>query len=99
MHMFAETVLGGFATINDEVVLPQGYKMALRWNLAELLMPDYGKNDPVINAMIMKNAADSRAWIKRTNSQPPQEASYPSAIVRGNRQADSAWIYSGGFLR
>lgn len=99
MHMFAETVLQGFASINDTVTLPQGYNMALRWNLAELLMPEYGKNDPIINAMVMKNASDSRAWLKRTNSQPPQEANYPDVLVRSNRRADSAFIYSGGFLR
>jgi hypothetical protein len=43
----------------DTVTLPQGYNMAIRWNLAELLMPEYGKNDPVITQMIIKNAADS----------------------------------------
>lgn len=99
MHMFCETVLNQFVTLSDNVALPQGYNMALRWNLAELLLPEYGKNDPVINAMILKNAADGRAWIKRTNMQPPQEAVFPDALVSMNRRNDAAWIFSGGFTQ
>lgn len=98
MHMFAETVLQGFSTLSDTVTLPQGYNMAIRWNLAELLMPEYGKNDPVIVQMIMKNAAESRAWVKRTNMQPPQAASFDDALLGMHRRNDAAWIFSGGFL-
>lgn len=98
MHMFAETVLSNFVSLSDSVDLPQGYNMALRWNLAELLMPDYSKNDPVLTQMIMKHAADSRAWIKRTNMQPPQAASFDDALLGMHRRNDAAWIFSGGFL-
>lgn len=97
MHMFAETVLANFATLSDSVELPQGYKMFLRWNLAELLIPEYGVTNPTIVQMIMKNAADSRAWIKRTNMQPPPIASFDDALISMHRRNDSAWIYSGGF--
>jgi hypothetical protein len=97
MHIFAETVLQAFSSLADEVTLPQGYNMYLRWNLAELLMPEYGKNDPVITQMIMKNASDSRAWIKRTNMSPPPLASFDEALVSMNRKNDAAWIFSGGF--
>lgn len=98
MHIFAETVLQGFSSLSDTVNLPQGYNMAYIWNLAELLLPEYGKNDPTINAMIMKNAADSRAWVKRTNMQPPAASSFPDTIVAMNRRSDSSWILTGGFL-
>ncbi len=99
MHMFAETVLQGFSSLADTVTLPQGYNMAIRWNLAELLLPEYGKNDPVINAMIIKNAAESRAWVKRTNMNPPQVARFDDALVSMNRRNDAAWIFSGGFTQ
>lgn len=99
MHMFAETVLGQFVSLSDNVTLPQGYNMALRWNLAELLLPEYGKNDPLITQMIIKNAADSRAWVKRTNMQPPQAAVFPDALVSMHRRNDAAWIFSGGFTQ
>lgn len=97
MHMFAETVLGQFVTLSDVVNLPQGYNMALRWNLAELLMPEYGKTDQAIVSMVMKNAAESRAWVKRTNMQPPAAASFDDALISMHRRSDAAWIYSGGF--
>lgn len=98
MHLFAETVLNQFQSLSDTVTLPQGYSMAIRWNLAELLMPEYGKNDPVITQMVMKNAAESRAWVKRNNMQPPPVASFDDALVGLSRRNDSAWIFSGGFL-
>lgn len=98
MHMFAETVLSQFTTLSDTVSLPQGYLMYLRWNLAELLIPSYGKNDQVINAKIEKFAAQSRAWIKRTNMAPPIQAQFDPALVSMRRGTNPAWIYSGGFL-
>ncbi len=99
MHLFAETVLAGFSSLSETVNLPQGYNMYLRWNLAELLLPEYGKNDPAIIAMITKHAADSRAWVKRTNMQPPAAASFDDALVSMHRANDAAWIYSGGFAQ
>lgn len=99
MHMFAETVLGQFQSLADTVTLPQGYNMAIRWNLAELLLPEYGKNDPVINGMIIKNAAESRAWVKRSNMAPPQTARFDDALVNMGRRNDAAWIFSGGFTQ
>ncbi len=98
MHLFAETVLQSFTTLADVVNLPQGYNMYLRWNLAELLIPDFGMKDPVINAKIEKFASRSRAWVKRTNMAPPPLAQFDSALVSMHRRASSAFIFSGGFL-
>jgi hypothetical protein len=98
MHMFAETILQPLNSLNDLITLPQGYKMYLRWNLAELLMPEYGKNDPAMIQMIQKNAATSRAWVKRTNMAPPAAASYDHALLDFRRGQDPSWILSGGFL-
>lgn len=99
MHMFAETVLQKFVTLQDNVNLPQGYVMALRWNLAEQLLPEYGKNDQIITQLVLKNASESRAWVKRTNMQPPQTARFDDALLSMNRRNDAAWIYSGGFVQ
>lgn len=97
LHMFAETILARFNALTDTVILPQGYRMFLRWNLAELLLPEYGKKDPIMVQLIQQNAANSRAWIKRTNMQTPPVASFDDALISSHRQADAAWIYSGGF--
>lgn len=99
LHMFCETVLQPFVTLDDVVSLPQGYNMFLRWNLAELLIPEYGDIDQNNVQLIMKHAATSRAWIKRTNMQPPAQASYDPALIAMHRPIDAAWIYSGGFVQ
>ena len=98
MHMFCETVLAQFQSLSDTINLAQGYNMALRWNLAALLLPEYGKNDPILNQQIMNYAESSQAWIKRTNMQPPPIARFDDALISIHRVNDAAWIYSGGFL-
>lgn len=98
MHMFCETVLSQFGSLTDLITLPQGYNMFLLWNLAELLIPEYGKAaDPETVQLIMGHAKDSRAWIKRTNMQPPPVSSFPDALISMHRRNDAAWIFSGGF--
>ena len=96
VHLLADTLLQQFVTLSDTITLPQGYKMALRWNLAELMMPSYGVIDESQAQLIMKNAAAAKALLKRTNMQPPQLARYDWAIVAGRRK-DAGWILTGGF--
>lgn len=96
VHLMADTLLQQFVTIFDAIQLPPGYKMALRWNLAELLMPSYGIIDASQAQLVMKNAAAGRAMIKRTNMQPQQVARFDWAIVSGRRK-DAGWILTGGF--
>ena len=98
MHIFADTLFTRYATAYDSVVLPQGYELALRWCLAERLMPMYGKNDPAALTMIGKFAADSKATLKRTNMRPIQASTFSDALLVG-RQKDAGWILTGGFLR
>jgi hypothetical protein len=97
MHIFASTVLARFNSISDTVNLPQGYTMALRWNLAEWLMPEYGTADQSQVALVMKNAASSKGAIKRLNSYPQAQSRFdPYIIPQGS--GDASWIFSGGFL-
>ena len=98
MHLFADTVFSRYETITAPVVLPQGYSMALRWCLAERLMPMYGKASQTQISMIMKFAAQAKATLKRTNMGPQQVAQYADALLVG-RAKDAGWILSGGFLR
>lgn len=96
MHLFCDTVLNQFQTLNDTVILPQGFNLALRFNLAELLMPEFGKSDPGQVAMVMAQAAAGRAAIKRSNMQPVQTARYEDVLIAGKRK-DAGWILHGGF--
>ena len=98
MHIFVDQIFQQFTSINDTVNLPQGYTMALRWCLAERLMPMYGKASPTQISMIMKYAAQGKSTVKRTNMRPPIVSSYPDSLLVG-RQKDAGWILSGGFFR
>jgi len=98
MHIFVDQLFQKFTTINDVITLPEGYNMALRWCLAERLMPMYGKASPTQIAMITKFAAQSKSTVKRTNLRPPVVSTYADALLVG-RQKDAGWILSGGFFR
>jgi len=98
MHMFSSTIFSGYETFNDTIVLPQGYSMALRWCLAERLMPMYGKASQIQIAMIQGYAAQAKSTIKRNNMMPIAAAGYPDSMLVG-RSRDAGWILSGGFFR
>jgi hypothetical protein len=98
MHIFADTLFARYNSINDNIVLPQGFSMALRWCLAERLMPMYGKASQTQIAMITAFAAQGKATIKRTNMKPIQSARFQDAML-SSRQKDAGWILSGGFFR
>ena len=98
VHMFAQTIFRRYDSINDTVILPQGYSMALRWCLAERLMPMYGKASATQIQMINAYASQAKATLKRTNMKPMQTASFSDAMLSG-RQRDAGWILSGGFFR
>ena len=97
MHLFANTIFSRYGTLYDNIVLPQGYSMALRWCLAERLMPMYGKASPVQIQMINAYAAQGKATIKRNNMSPLQSARYPDALMN-SRSKDAGWILTGGFV-
>jgi hypothetical protein len=96
MHIFSDTLFQRFTSVNDEIVIPQGYYMALRWCLAERLMPMYGKASPTQIQMINSFAGHAKATIKRTNMRPVQTARFEDTLIVGKR-ADAGWILTGGF--
>jgi hypothetical protein len=98
VHLFAQTLFSNYGSINDEITLPQGYSMALRWCLAERLMPMYGKASPTQISMINAYAAQAKATLKRTNMKPMQTAQFADAML-SSRQKDAGWILNGGFFR
>jgi hypothetical protein len=98
MHLFANTIFSRYNTLYDNISLPQGYSMALRWCLAERLMPMYGKASTVQIQMINAYAAQAKAILKRNNMSPLQTARYPDSLLVG-RAKDAGWILSGGFAR
>jgi hypothetical protein len=98
MHIFTDNLFQRYTSLYDPVLLPQGYTMALRWCLAERLMPMYGKASATQIGMINAYAAQAKATIKRINMKPVQSARFADAML-SSRQKDAGWILSGGFFR
>ena len=98
MHIFADQLFTRYSSMYDQIVLPQGYLMAVRWCLAERLMPMYGKASPTQIAMIQQYAGWHLGKLKRSNMKPQIVSRYEDSLLTG-RQKDAGWILSGGFLR
>ncbi|CAB4123405.1 hypothetical protein UFOVP41_53 [uncultured Caudovirales phage] len=96
MHMFAKTIFAGYQNLYEDIMLPQGYAMALRWNLAVMLCPMYGKTNPAILSMLSGYANQAKATLKRTNMAPMQVSRYQDALLM-SRAKDAGWILTGGF--
>jgi len=96
MHLFTSTIFSNWGDLYENLAFPQGYSMALRWNLAERLMPMYGKVSTVQISMINAYAAQAKATLKRTNMKPVTVASFPDAMLSGKAR-DAGWILNGGF--
>ena len=97
LHLFANTLFSRYDSMYEDLQLPQGYSMALRWCLAERLMPMYGKASQTQIAMIQTFAGQAKATLKRTNMSPLQTARYPDALLTGKAK-DAGWILTGGFI-
>lgn len=97
MHLFADTLFSRYDSLYSDINLPQGYSMALRWCLAERLMPMFGKANQTQIAMISQYAAQAKSTLKRTNMSPLQTARYPDALMN-SKAKDAGWILSGGFV-
>lgn len=59
--------LGGFANASDDVELPPGYELALSYNLAVLIAPEYNK---AASVDVVNSALNLKANIKRKNVKP-----------------------------
>lgn len=96
MHLFAYTQFQNFTNLTDTLQFPPGYVNAIRFNLAERLMPMYGKSNQLLMAKIEALAAAGKSTIKRTNMRPPQVSRYPDQLLWG-KSKDAGWIMDGGF--
>lgn len=96
IHLFVNQLFTRFATINDTIQFPPGYNMWIRWALAELLMPGYGKTSPALVDMVRKNKVTAMAAIKSTNMTPMQTAQFDPRLPH-SRASNAAWHLTGGF--
>lgn len=96
MHIYADTLLTRFASLSDQITLPQGYHLAIRYNLAELMMPEYGRASNDTADLVSRFAKEGRALIKRTNMRPQQTARFDPVLLT-NQRGDAGFITNGGF--
>lgn len=96
MHLFVDQILAQFPGLYAPLVFPQGYKLFLRWGLAEILLPEFGKSDQVQVALITGQAARARMWLKQTNARPVPSAHFDPNLLPALRK-DAGWILHGGF--
>lgn len=93
VHMWTDVVLTQFLTLTQAISLPQGYARALKKLLAIELAPAWGKTP---SRELMRQADESRMFIKAMNETPVNKLRYDSAITRSNGK-DAGWIMHGGF--
>lgn len=91
-HLFTDTILQNL-TLNQVLVMPQGYSRMLKWMLAKEICAEYGF--PLTQAIIT-NDREARSFVKALNAKPANVSRYDRELVRGNR-ADGGWIISGGY--
>jgi hypothetical protein len=96
MHLICQNEITQFATMYDTVVLPRGYDLAIRYNLALMMMPSYGVLNQAGGEIIDKLARQGKALIKRTNMAPIQIAQFDAALAVGKIN-DAGFIMNGGF--
>jgi len=95
LHLWTDTILASFTTINQSVNLPQGYARCIKKNLALELAPEYGKTP---SPLLAKQAEQAKDSVKALNALPAQEAFFDQHILKSRRN-DASFIMDGGFNR
>lgn len=96
MHLFCDMVFTNFATINDTIVLPPGFAMAMRHNLAAYMLPSYGRASDAQIQIIERLATVGKGLIRRTNMRPIQFSQFDPELMPATIK-DAGFILHGGF--
>ena len=91
LHLFADTILSNL-TLNQVLVMPQGYSRMLKLLLMRDISIEYGIQ---LSPLAIKLAQEAADFVKALNAKPAQVSRYDRALSRGNRP-DGGWIMTGG---
>jgi sucrose-6-phosphate hydrolase SacC (GH32 family) len=94
VHLFTDTILSNL-TLQQTIIMPQGYARAFSWCLAKEIWPEYHGSEP-LPATIATNAGDALKMITALNAAPAKRASYDRMLTRRNR-GDAGFIMDGGY--
>lgn len=93
-HLFTDTILQTL-TLNQVLIMPQGYSRALKLLLARELWIEF-ITPLTVPQMLEKLAGEAANYIKALNAKPAAVAQYDRELSRGNRP-DGGWITHGGY--
>jgi len=89
--LYTRTALAQFAALTTEYTLPAGYARMLRYNLAEILAPEYGVSvDRLVHEVAVRTLAD----VKRLNTSIPPAEGDPRIVGIGGHYditSDRIW--------
>jgi hypothetical protein len=91
LHLFTDTILDNM-TLNQVLVMPQGYSRMLKLLLMRDISIEYGIQ---LSPLAIKLAQEAVDFIKALNAQPAAVSRYDRQLTRGNR-ANAGWILTGG---
>lgn len=91
LHLFTDTILTN-VTLNQTIVMPQGYSRAIKWMLARELCAQFGF--PLTPA-IEKLAQESFMMIKALNAQPVPESKIDTVLLGDT--TDAGGIFYGWY--
>lgn len=94
VYLYTDTILANL-TIDQVIVMPQGYARALKWLLTREIWCEYNGASS-IPPMVDKMSSEALSFLKALNAQPAVVSKYDRELVRGNRP-DGGWITHGGF--
>ena len=92
LHLFTDTILANL-TLNQALMVPQGYVRSLKWCLAKEICAEFGF--PMSEA-IKTNSREALDFVMALNARPATVSRYDRALVRG-RRGDGGWILHGGY--
>jgi hypothetical protein len=93
LHLFTDTLLANL-TLASVINLPQGYSMALKWNLAKWICLEYGV---ALTPTLEKLAKESYAYVKALNAQPIPESSFDRELLFNGPPTDAGGILYGWY--
>lgn len=88
--LYTWNLISAFADVNATVSFPQGYRRALRYNLAVDLASEYGRDVPPAVARI---ADESKEWLRKMNWTPMLMAC--DQTLSGGRGSNTAYKSRG----
>jgi hypothetical protein len=92
LHLFTDTILSNL-TLNQIIVMPQGYSRMLKLLLMREISIEYGFP---LSPLALKLVEEATSFIKALNARPAAVSRYDRELVRGNRP-DGGFIIHGGY--